>query len=297
MKVPITTGREYHDFLRSRSAALIAALLLFTVSLHAESLWDSDFEGYVADGVALQIGDIISVTVTPHTTLSLASSHVDSQEGRLSFTGGEGQSLFSFLPQGSSSLSKEIEEESSYALETEIPVQITGRDENGLLILEGSRTVQLNNNNETLRISGLCAAESVTSERAIGFNDLYNAVLEYTSPGMQAEEIISAADISAREIADAEQADAQVTAGAVGTAEQAEGGVPAEAAAGEEGAAAAEQPAGAPTETPAGNGAGSEQPQSAQATAPVYQLSAEKQRELLLQYFNRFIDTLFEPAE
>ncbi len=293
MKVPITTGREYHDSLRSRSAALIAALLLFTFSLHAESLWDSDFGGYVADGVALQIGDIISVTVTPHTTLTLASSHVDSQEGRLSFTGGEGKSLFSFLPQGSSNLSKEVEQESSYALETEIPVQITGRDENGLLSLEGSRTVQLNNNNETLRISGRCAAESVSAERTIRFNDLYNAVLEYTSPGMQAEQIITEADIRERETADAEQADGQVTAGTAGTAEQTEGGVPAEADAGEEGAGAAEQPAGAQ----AGPGAGLEPPQAAEATSPVYQLSAEKQRELLLQYFNRFIDTLFEPVE
>ncbi len=269
MKFPISTGREYHDSLRS--AAFIAALLLFSLGLNAESLWDPDFEGYVADGAALQVGDIISVTVTPNTTLTLASTHVDSQEGRLSFTGGDGKSLFSFLPQGSSNLSQEIEEESSYTLETEIPVRITGRDENGLLNLEGARTVNLNNNNETLRISGSCAAEAVNSQGIIRFNDLFNAVLEYTSPGLERENIVTEADIREREAAQAQaQAQAQTpNAGTPGTSQV------------NETTDAAEETA----ET------------GGRAAAPGYELSEERQRDLLLQYFNRFISTLFEPVE
>lgn len=263
MKVPITTGREYHYSLRSKSAALIAALLLITFGLNAESLWDSDFEGYIADGAALQIGDIISVTVTPNTTLTLDSSRVNLQEGRLSFSGGEGESLFSFLPQGSSNSSKELEEQSSYTLETEIPVRITGRDENGLLSLEGSRTVELNNKTETLRISGQCSAESVTSQRKIRFNDLYNAMLEYSSPGLRTEEVITEADLREPEPADAAPADELVPA----------------------------EDADEEAETATGL------TQTEEPAAPVYQLSDEKQRELLLQYFNRFIDSIFEPVE
>mgnify|MGYP006304020213 CR=1 FL=1 len=264
MKVPIFTGREYHDSLRG--AAFIAALLLFVLSINAESLWDQNFEGYVADGAALEVGEIISVTVTPTTTLTLASSHVDSQEGRLSFTGGDGSALFSFLPTGSSNLSKEIEEESSYTLETEIPVRITGRDENGLLNLQGARTVRLNNNNETLRISGSCAAEAVDSQGTIRFNDLYNAVLEYTSPGLEKESVLTEEDLRERQAAEAEQP----TAGTPG--EPATAGAPA---------------AGTAETTEAGG----------QAAAPGYELSEERRRELLLQYFNRFINTLFDPDE
>lgn len=274
MKVPISTGREYHHSLRG--AAIIAALLLFALSLNAESLWDQNFEGYIADGVSLKVGEIISVTVTPTTTLTLAASHVDSQEGRLSFTGGEGNALFSFLPSGSSNLSKEIEEESSYTLETEIPVRITGRDANGLLNLEGSRTVKLNNTDETLRISGQCAAGSVDSQKTVRFNDLYNAVLEYTSPGLRTEGVLTEADI--REIAIAEAPQASPDAAAAETAGTTE-------AAGEVEEA---QPAGPEQEAAV--------PPASEST-PAYELSPEKQRELLLQYFNRFIDTLFTPAE
>ncbi|MFW6274487.1 MAG: flagellar basal body L-ring protein FlgH [Spirochaetota bacterium] len=276
MKFPISTGREYHDSLRS--AAFIAALLLFSLGLNAESLWDSDFEGYVADGAALQIGDIISVTVTPNTTLTLTSSHVDSHEGRLSFTGGDEKSLFSFLPQGSSNLSQEIEEESSYTLETEIPVRIIDRDENGLLSLEGTRTVRLNNNSETMRISGSCAAEAVNSQGIIRFNDLYNAVLEYTSPGLERENIITEADLRERQTAESEQPTA-------GTLEE-----PAT-----DGAPAAETAETDETDETAETAEGAEG--GGQAAAPEYELSEERQRELLLQYFNRFISTLFEPVD
>ena len=268
MKVPIFTGREYHDSLRG--AAFIAALLLFVLSINAESLWDQNFEGYVADGAALEVGEIISVTVTPTTTLTLASSHVDSQEGRLSFTGGDGSALFSFLPTGSSNLSKEIEEESSYSLETEIPVRITGRDENGLLNLQGARTIKLNNTDETLRISGQCAAEAVDSQKTVRFNDLYNAVLEYRSPGLRTQDILSEADL--REVT-AEQA---VQAGQA-TPETAE-----------------DETLGEVADTQPG---GTEQEAEPAQTTQGYELSPEKQRELLLQYFNRFIDTLFVPAD
>jgi len=265
MKFPISTGREYNDSLRS--AAFIAALLLFSLGLNAESLWDSDFEGYVADGAALQIGDIISVTVSPNTTLTLSASHVDSQEGRLSFTGGDGESLFSFLPQGSSNLSTEIEEESSYTLETEIPVRITGRDENGLLNLEGARTVRLNNNNETLRISGSCAAEAVNSQGTIRFNDLYNAVLEYSSPGLEKENLITETDLRELDAGESEQ--------------------PASGAAAETLANGA----------PEAEGEAEAEGQGDELAAPGYELSEERRRELLLQYFNRFISTLFEPVD
>jgi len=117
----MSTGREYKYSLNS--AAFVAALLFLSFSLHGETLWNQEFKGYLADGAALKVGDIIAVSVTPATTLSLSASHVDSQEGKLSFTGGEGESLFSFLPEGSSSTVREVEEDSNYTLETKYPCE------------------------------------------------------------------------------------------------------------------------------------------------------------------------------
>ncbi len=294
MKVPTHINREYHSSIRG--AALVAALLLFIPSLNCETLWESEFQGYVADGASLSVGDLVAVIVNPQTTLTLNTTHVDSQEGKLSFSGGEGSSLLSFLPEGSSSLNKEVEEESSYTLESRIPARIMQRDQNGMLMLEGSRTVKINGKEENLRVSGWCSAESINSQRIVEFNELYNSVLEYTSPGLKPKEIITTEDIKKDLAADETEG---VSGGqqAAGTAEPTEGGVPGETEAGgaAEGAGEGEATAAsatAPVEQAESGGQAAGE--AAAETSADMELSDQKQRDLLLQYFNRFIDTLFE---
>src|SRR6056297_90221 len=229
MRFPISTGREYQYSLKS--AAFVAALVFLSFSLHGETLWDQDFRGYVADGASLQVGDIIAVGVASTTTLTLSASHVDSQEGKLSFTGGEGKSLFSFLPEGSSNTVREVEEDSTYTLETKIPAQIMERDQNGMLSIEGQRSITINGNTETVRIRGIVRAESVDSQGVLPFETLHNAVLEYISPGLESSEFLAAEDLIRNE------------------------------------------------------------------PEPSLSLTPEKQQELLLYFFNRFISTLFKPTE
>ncbi|MDZ7794093.1 MAG: flagellar basal body L-ring protein FlgH [Spirochaetia bacterium] len=266
MRFPISTGREYKYSLKS--AAFAAALLFLSFTLYGETLWDQNFKGYIADGAALKVGDIIAVGINSTTTLTLSASHVDSQEGKLSFTGGEGKALFSFLPEGSSSTVREVEEDSTYALETKIPVRIVERDQNGLLNIEGQRSVTINGNTETVRISGLASAESVNSQGVLQFEDLYNAVLEYTSPGLEPSEFLTVEDINRSE------------------------------------PEPAEPPAPLATATPEADNLEqtleqqSAEEQSNTATAgSTLSLTPEKQQELLLQFFNRFISTLFRPTE
>lgn len=280
MMVPKSTNREFHNSIKG--AAVFAALFLFVCSLNGETLWESEFQGYIVDGAALGVGDIISVTVTPHTKLSLDTTHVDSQQGKLSFTGGEGTSLFSFLPEGTSNLSKEIEEESSYSLETSIPARLVERDSRGLFRLDGSRTITINRKEEVLSLSGWCDPASVSTQGVIDFDKLYNAVLEYTSPGLQQSKIITQEDLQENE---ADTAQAQQTGGTAGLDEDGQ-------QTGQDIGAE-----GAETETEEATGVDAEEVGSAEGTSSGPELTPEKQRELLLQYFNRFIDTLFSPAE
>ena len=266
MRFPISTGREYKYSLKG--AAFAAALLFLSFSLHGETLWNQEFKGYLANGAALKVGDIIAVSVTPATTLSLSASHVDSQEGKLSFTGGEGESLFSFLPEGSSNAVREVEEESTYTLETKIPARIVERDQNGLLRVEGQRSVTINGNAETVQVRGLASAESVDSQGVLQFEDLYNSVLEYTSPGLESSEFLTAEDISRTEQeTTASSAPPNSALPEVDNTEQ-----------------ALEQQAG-------------ENQSNTVAGSSSLSLTPEKQQELLLQFFNRFISSLFKPAE
>lgn len=269
MRFPISTGREYKYSLSS--AAFAAALLFLSFSLHGETLWNQEFKGYLADGAALKVGDIIAVSVTPATTLSLSASHVDSQEGKLSFTGGEGESLFSFLPEGSSSAVREVEEDSAYTLETQIPARIVERDQNGVLRVEGQRSVTINGNAETVRIRGLASAESVDSQGVLQFEDLYNAVLEYTSPGLESSEFLAAEDINRTE--QETPAPPEPATGETDNTEQTVN-----------------------TEQSLEQQAGENQASTVPAGSSL-SLTPEKQQELLLHFFNRFISSLFKPTE
>jgi len=266
MRFPINTGRGYKYSLKS--AAFVAALLFLSFSLHGETLWNQEFKGYLADGAALKVGDIIAVSVTPATTLSLSASHVDSQEGKLSFTGGEGKALFSFLPEGSSSTVREVEEDSTYTLETKIPARIVDRDQNGLLSVEGQRNVTINGNTETVWIRGLASAELVDSQGVLQFEDLYNGVLEYTSPGLASSEFLTAEDISRTEPEATEPPSPPDSA-------TPEADNPEQALEQQEG----------------------EDQSNTVAGSSSLSLTTEKQQELLLQFFNRFISILFKPTE
>lgn len=212
----------------------------------AETLWDPVFGGYISDGSGLTTGTTLKVLVTPSTQLTLSSSHIDSTEGRLSFSGGSGGGLFDFLPRASSSGTVEVEEESSYSLETYLTALVTRRGEYGLYYLEGSRSISLNGNREKLSVGGWFSAEQVSPAGTLAFDSLHDAVLEYSSPGLAMDEILSREDLTS------------TTAGRMET-----------------------------TTPPAG----AETPMTPEA--PGTALTEEKQKELLLRYFNRFLQNLF----
>lgn len=256
---------------------IILGLLFVSVSVPqsgAETLWDSDFKGYVSDGSSLKIGSVLIVRITPSSNLSLTASQIDSNEGRLSFEGGEGGELFDFLPRVSSSASTEREEESSYELQARVAARILRSDEAGLLYLEGERSISINGKEERLLVSGWFSPQQVGDDASLSFDTLHNARLEYESPGLERQEILSEDDVR-----ESEQAK-QGTGSAMPTVEREEGPAATEAEAVEGGAAARS------TAEEAELGAES-------AEAPQLELSEERQRELLLEYFNRFLNTIF----
>ena len=137
-------------------AAAGGCLLAAAVSVSpagGEALWEPGFSGYLSPRGSVAVGDVLLVEITPNTELNLQSSHIDSEEARLSFSGGEGAGLFDFLPEGSSSSEQSIEQEDSYELSTRVAVRVTDRDENGLPSLRGERAVEINGLRERIVLS------------------------------------------------------------------------------------------------------------------------------------------------
>ncbi len=262
-----------NGFFRQRAIATGTLWMLFVFfsvsSTGGETLWNPDFGGYISDGSGFKVGTTLSVIVTPSTRLTLTSSHIDSTEGRLNFSGGKGEGLFDFLPEASGSSSFNLEEESSYTLETSVTARVTRRGEDGLYFLEGRRSILLNSNRETLRISGWFSPDGVSSEGTLAFDMLHEAELEYISPGLAREDVLSPEDLTekqeGRAIPETTPQEAQLSEGQ-DTGEVVEG------------------------ET-----RGTESPEVEDDGTIPLSLTAEKQEELLIRYFNRFIRSFFSP--
>jgi flagellar L-ring protein FlgH len=227
--------------------------------LSSESLWEPSFSGYVSPSGSIEVGDLILVEISPQTELKLDSSHIDSEQARLSFSGGEGGGLFDFLPQGSSSSERSIEEDDSYALSTRMAVQVLSKEENGLIRLRGERSVEINGVREEITLSAFVSPRQIRSGEVLSFDQLSNAELSYSGVGYGARPLLSSDDL--------EEGPPKP--------EPVEPEIEVPETAGED-AAAAELRA------PAG-----------EASAGGYSLSEERRRELLLSYFNRFLDMLF----
>lgn len=259
------------------SLICLLTLLAPVPTANADSLWDPDFEGYIVDGSGVEIGAALVVRITPSTELTLTSAYIDSSEGRLSFSGGSGTGLLDFLPQASSATSLEVEQKSSYELDTRLGAVITDRNEEGLYYLEGERRLSINGSKETLRVSGWFSPRQVQPDGSIHFDMLHRSVLEYTSPGLDQAEVLNPEDIQEAEMPEIRPETASDSlAGPESSAE------PGEADAG----TAAE------SSQEAASADGFQAPDTQTKGASRYQLTEEKQKQLLLRFFNRFISTV-----
>lgn len=234
---------------------LAAAVSSFPVM--GESLWEPGFSGYLSPEGSLEVGDVLLVEISPRTELTLQSTHIDSEDARLSFTGGEGQGLFDFLPKGASSSERELEEEDSYELQTRMAVRITETGAEGLVSVRGERSIEINGLRERILLSGKLSPSAVRSGRPVPFDRLVDAELSYSGVGYGMRPPLSEEDLE--EIAEAAETALQEADEQPGQDEQT--GRPAQA--------------------------GTEDGE------PEYRLSQEKRKELLVEYINRFIDVLF----
>ena len=207
---------------------LIAAVCsLAAAHAAAESLWEPGFNGYVTDSSRVSVGDLVRVRIDAHNSFSLNTVHSDSQDLRFSFQGGEGASLFSFLPQGSSESAHEVEEEGEYSLATGLVAEVVEQLDNGRFLLRGSRSVEINGKREELVVEGEFSPSALTRGE-LGFSRLADARLTYTAIGMGEETDITAEDLvparDSREVPDGQETAVQESPEAAGDEGRENGG-------------------------------------------------------------------------
>ena len=236
-------------------AIALCFVVLVSATAGGESLWSPDFKGYLA-GRGFAKGDSIVIVIDTSSALSFSASNTDSKNLTLEFSGGEGASLFSFVPQGKTGTNLSTKGAEQYSLKGQIPATVTDVDAAGRGMVQGNRVIQLEGKEESLTLSGWVSPKDVDQKGQVPLSRLGDARLVFRTFLAPAQPVLTSADIQ-RIIAAVQTAAPTAQAAATpGTA----GAAPAGAAA---------QPAAALSVTDA------------------------KKMELLLIYLNRLIDIIF----
>lgn len=235
-------------------------LTVITGFAHAENLWTSDFQGYIAEEPVLSEGQLLRVIIDSSTQLELSASYSSDKEIVLSFSGGDTGNLFAFLPDIDSTGRRTAEGQEDTTLQTVLAARVQEIDDTGAARIQGSRTMTLQGSVQAVTVTGWVDTRSVDADNTVRFDQLADAELVFRSFVQTGERILTGEDIE------------EVMPEEVPGAE--EGATPIEPAAGPgEEAAAAAVPA-----TPENR----------------YTLSDERKRELLLDYINQFLGLIFE---
>jgi flagellar basal body L-ring protein FlgH len=193
-------------FVNMKITCFVCALAFTGGLLSAESLWDENFQGYIAGSSAFRAGDIVTVVIDSSLSLDFAASSKDDKSITFEFSGGDYGSLFSFLPAGRTGDVRSVSGKEKYALKTELSARVTQIDPTGKLVITGQRIVQFEGKQEIISVSGRVDPKVIDSSGRFNFSQIDGSRLTYTSLLQPAVNTLSAADIQTiiKELAAAE---------------------------------------------------------------------------------------------
>ncbi len=166
---------------------IIFLLLPFTVKL-----WSGDFgqgNSLFTDIKAHHIGDILTVLVYESSDASSQSETKTEKSGSFSTSGGPGHGTLRFLPffsvDGSNEGSHQGKGENlkSAVLRSKMSVTVVGIKDNGDLIIEGSRTIGISKDKETLTLTGVVRQKDIKPDNTIESYLIADAEIAYTGKG------------------------------------------------------------------------------------------------------------------
>lgn len=268
----------------ARVARFAFVLLVWTgAALQAQSLWDPGFSGYITGHNSLQPGNLVSVKIDTKTKLAYSSSQVSSRNLTVDLSGGAAPNVLSFLPKGQTGNTSNLKDSEELDLSTVVGAKVVRLDSNGNAFVQGSRTVDVGNKQESITVSGWLNPAMLSSQGQVPFDVLADSTLVFKTGLSALTPVLTQSDITQV----LSQLQAATSALGSSTAAPGPAGAPPTGVAVAPGAPGAVA-AGATSPTVSGAAAAASSP-----PAPTYALTQQKQRELLLQYLNDMLGLIF----
>lgn len=177
-------------FLRAFIQGVVLACWISGIaSAQDGSLWN-EREGFrYTNRKAMQIGDLITVVVVENSSGSNRSSLSTSKEHKVNVEGGPGAGPLDFIPMFGVDANAKNELEGSGQvsvsgqLTTTITVEVREIRPNGYLVVEGSRLIDLNGEQEQVTLYGVARPEDIRSDNTVLSTKVAEMRIQYSGKG------------------------------------------------------------------------------------------------------------------
>jgi flagellar L-ring protein FlgH len=142
-----------------------------------------------ADFKSIEVGQAITVLVMEFSQASNTAKTENKRDDKNSISSSAGTGIFDFIPEFGVANSNKLQfkgegkTSKSGALKTKMTVKVVDRTASGDLVIEGSRVIQINNEKEVFKITGIVRPADVSSENTVYSYHIYDAQLSYTGKG------------------------------------------------------------------------------------------------------------------
>jgi flagellar L-ring protein precursor FlgH len=152
------------------------------------SLWDDRAGSLYDDFKARRVGDLVTIVVVENTTASARANTAVQKSESASTTAGVGPLLNFLWPELSASGKTESNAQGNTAragtLQTRITVQVVETFPNGVLRIEGRRTLKINEETQTLVFSGLVRIRDIRADNTVPSTAIANAEIYFEGKGI-----------------------------------------------------------------------------------------------------------------
>lgn len=168
-------------------ATAILLLLPFTLKVHGGDFGQAT--SLFSDIKAHKVGDILSVNIYENTQATNKTETKTEKSGQFSTDGGPGTGLLDFIPlfgaegQNQNSFDGKGENLRNRNLRARMSVTVVAVKENGDLVVEGSRTVGISNDRETLTLSGVIRQRDINPDNSVNSYLIADAQIIYRGKG------------------------------------------------------------------------------------------------------------------
>ncbi|MEE9441137.1 MAG: flagellar basal body L-ring protein FlgH [candidate division Zixibacteria bacterium] len=165
----------------------VMLLLPFTLKIYGGDFGQA--ASLFSDIKAHKVGDILTVNIYENTQATNKSESKIEKAGKFETSGGPGTGILDFIPlfgvkgENKNSFDGKGENLRNRNLRAKMSVTVMAVKENGDLVIEGTRTIGISNDRETLTLSGVVRQRDINPDNSIESYLIADAQISYRGKG------------------------------------------------------------------------------------------------------------------